>query len=251
MKRHLSLRSLFQRNLFRAVCLMVCGGALLIASGCDLIGGQKELSHTHLDALSTALYEELSAGNAATVAAIGLTKTAVTDIAPTYQVAAAEACAALMEKVKAGDYSEIKPGASLIGCNFDGIDLYGMNLTQADLRAANLSGVDLTGSNLGGVDLRFAVLSRAKLGGVNLLQAKLNSADFSAADLTGANLSGADLSYAILKNTNLSNANLTGADLTKADLRGANLTGAIISQAQLDQAANLKKTILPDGTVHE
>ena len=250
MKKQPNARYLLQQPLYKVFSFALCGLALLVFAGCDLLG-TKEISHAHLDALSTALSDELSAANAATVAAIGLTKTAVTDIAPTYQEEASLACAPLIERVKGGDYSEVVPGAVLTGCNFDGVDLYGLNLSQADLRAANLSGVDLTSASLQGVDLRFATLSRAKMAGASLLQAKLNGADFSGANMSGADLTSADLSYAVMKNTNLSSANLTGADLTKANLSGADLTGAIVSQVQLDQVVNLKNTKMPDGTVHE
>jgi uncharacterized protein YjbI with pentapeptide repeats len=75
-----------------------------------------------------------------------------------------------------------------------------------------------------------------------------------------AELAGKDLSYLVLSGTNLRGANLRSTNFRRADLRDVNLagadlseadlTGAIVSEAQLAQAASLRGTILPDGTIH-
>jgi uncharacterized protein YjbI with pentapeptide repeats len=56
-------------------------------------------------------------------------------------------------------------------------------------------------------------------------------------------LIGADLSHANLGNANLRETSFQGADLSFADLRGAFLSRSGLSGAQL------KETIMPDGTV--
>lgn len=74
--------------------------------------------------------------------------------------------------------------------------------------------------------------------------------NFENANLQGANLSGANLANANLRNTNLRGADLSEANLTYANLATANLTGANLKNTQLKDA-NLWKTIMPDGKVHE
>ena len=66
----------------RIVFLLALTMLTLVISGC----GEKTVDHSHLNILSTALVEEMYAGNAATAAAVELTVTAVTEMAPSCQV---------------------------------------------------------------------------------------------------------------------------------------------------------------------
>jgi formylglycine-generating enzyme required for sulfatase activity len=72
------------------------------------------------------------------------------------------------QKVTAGDYSDLVPGARLGGCDLSGLSLFGLDLRRADLSMANLTGADLHGA-----DLRDANLSGANLLGANLRDAQV------------------------------------------------------------------------------
>jgi uncharacterized protein YjbI with pentapeptide repeats len=142
-----------------------------------------------------------------------------------------------------------------------------IDLGDADLRGADLNGADLHGALLRGTDLRGADLRDAKLGGADLHAALLSGASLRdaflfAADLSGASLRSANLYNAFLGTADLSGASLYNADLSGALLRGADLRGADLLEADLreakniaieeleKQAASLKGTTMPDGSIH-
>jgi uncharacterized protein YjbI with pentapeptide repeats len=96
--------------------------------------------------------------------------------------------------------------------------------------------IDKRKENMVGADLSYLDLSRLDLRDADLRQANLRRSDLSHSDLRGANLEGANLARTILY---------------EADLRDARLTGADVTLLQLSQAKSLKRTTMPDGTVHE
>ena len=115
------------------------------------------------------------------------------------QEAGHECTQRVRHNVESGDYSDLRPGAKLGGCDLSGLRLFGLDLSGADLDLARLSGADLHNANL-----------------------------------TGATLRGAFLDSANLQAANLSNADLAGADLTSADLRDSNLGGAVLKGALVE-----------------
>jgi uncharacterized protein YjbI with pentapeptide repeats len=181
--------------------------------------------------------------------------------------------------------------ANLINCNLSSANLHGTqlidsNLSKANLKEANLSHANLTaanlyGANLMGADLLNTNLTATDLRKTNLKNARnhsghsnilaLNTGNFNGAILTGLNLvcwrirgdfRGADLSSVKLCAANLENSNFSYANLSNADLRGADLSRVNFANANLRGAqgvnlgdggwpAELKNTIMPDGTIRE
>ena len=163
---------------------------------------------------------------------------------------------------KAAGATEINTlsGANLSGANLKGANMYNANLSGTNMSGANLSGANmynanLSGTNMSSANLSGAVLWRDDLRSTNLSGTNLSGASLLRGDLRGTNLSGATLTGATLwggnlRGTNLSGAILTGATLWGVDLSGANLSNAKITQAQLNEAASLKRAIMPDGKTH-
>ena len=119
------------------------------------------------------------------------------------------------------------------------------DLSGADFRGADLKEKDLSGRNL----------SHANLSNANLKDAFLHKINLQGANLEKANLFRANLFQANLSNASLREANLIGADLSGADLSGADLRGAKIGTKDRIlvklTGANLRRAILPDGTINE
>jgi hypothetical protein len=77
--------------------------------------------------------------------------------------------------------ANLRPGASLAGCDLSGADLIRADLHGATARAADFSNANLCGANLHG-----ATLADVSFRGANLFQANLRGATSSGADFTDA-----------------------------------------------------------------
>lgn len=128
------------------------------------------------------------------------------------------------------DYQPRKPHPDLSGADYRGVDLKEKDFSGRNLSNANLSDANLSDAFLHKVNLQGANLERANLFRANLFQANLSDASLRGANLIGADLSGADLS----------GADLSGAKIGTKDRIMVKLTGA-----------NLRGTILPDGTIND
>ncbi len=162
----------------------------------------------------------------------------------------------LLEANLITDENSILNKANLEGIDLQGLYLHGVHLQNANLQKSNLGKARLGSSNLSG-----AKLIGVNLNGANLMSSILKGASLVSAKLQSAYLYEADLQEAFcfetdFHNANLTKANLEGVDLEDANLEGANLEGANLKDAQitpkqLTQAKSLKRTIMPDGTIHE
>lgn len=119
----------------------------------------------------------------------------------------------------------------------------------------DLSGVDLRGANLQEKDFSYRNLSKANLSEANLSDAFMHKVNLQQADLSRANLFRANLLQANLSHANLRESNLIGADFSGADLSGADLSGAKVGAGDRIMVkltgANLRGTIMPDGSIHQ
>jgi uncharacterized protein YjbI with pentapeptide repeats len=126
---------------------------------------------------------------------------------------------------------------------------------RAPTQPPDLSGADFRGADLKEKDLSGRNLSHANLSNANLKDAFLHKINLQGANLEKANLFRANLFQANLSNASLREANLIGADLSGADLSGADLRGAKIGTKDRIlvklTGANLRRAILPDGTINE
>ena len=106
------------------------------------------------------------------------TKTALTtkEALDNIELLAEQCKSQLKPKLENGDYSDLVPGVSLVGCDLSGLNLFGLDLSGADLRHANLNNTDLHNANLSNSDLRFATFWDANLEGAILTNADLRGA---------------------------------------------------------------------------
>ncbi len=144
------------------------------------------------------------------------------------------------------------------GCDLSYLDLKSTNLSGVNLKEANLEGSDLSGANLKGANLDRASLYQANLSNTSLADANFRRANLAMANLEGADLGCSRLNFTMTGDSNGANMKLNfdrggirGRGLSDFELN-FNLTDKAISLNLFGcpdfESANLKGTILPDGS---
>ena len=103
------------------------------------------------------------------------------------------------EKIENGDYSMLKPGVSLIGCDLEGLNLQELDLSNADLRNSDFYQADLSNSNLSNADLRGANFLFAAVNGTSLDNAILDGAIIDVEQFSKAKSNNYDSNKSILR----------------------------------------------------